>query len=583
MGNFQSTQQKCKAQRLVDTTIIWGDYNNNKDNQFLIDYFAKCQNFRKDNIIYCLNESDFYRKISKCQKKNSLIIMSGRFATQENFQNLNYVDQLIKNRQISCRYSLIYTSEQTINQQKWSLPNLQSQYPSLMALEYDHNKLIQQLLDLVYNLSHIPFELQENLLYYLSSEQDIELINLFTESQNFDLKKQQRRLKIEDIKFKQLIELLKKVNSESPLDKFKDENLIQKFLLKINKCYEQNNNNKKSQILQEADLINNLINLFSKEGEIYKLINFTLCTINPLIYQCMKPVYKIFSSALAKYKDQNQTSQLKLFRGSLISKSFYQQIALQFVLNQSKNQETFIFFPSFTSTTLKKEVAQYLVAPEQIQMQTQILSSFENMSYEVYELIYTYRPFLLKNIVLNQFQQGNHLKKIQKEVYQIIKQFRPFLLQNQNLVQNSQINQQTSQQFSNQNNEELEIQNNNQVELIKNEEQEEQINKNDMQQFLQNDEKDEEFKNHDEEDFRQLPKDISNFYRVIFHIKADINIENPYKPKYISKISEYSEEEFLFQPFSKFKVLDISEPNNLGNNDQAVQFHKIYLEYKNSN
>ncbi|KAL4449119.1 hypothetical protein ABPG74_021111 [Tetrahymena malaccensis] len=582
MGNNLHKQEKCKPERLTETTIIWGDYNNSQDNQSIIDHLVQFYKFKKENLIYCLNEDRFYRKIQKFGQTNCLIVMSGRFATQQDFQNIKHVDALIQTRQINCKYTLIYTSEDTIKKQNWTLPALQSQYPSLMALEYVNKKLVQQMLDLIYNQSHIPFELQENLMYYLSNSQDIELINLFTKSESYNLQKQQRRLKIEDVKFKELIELLKKVNSESPLDQFKDENLIKKFLEKINKCYELSDIKKKSQNQQEVEIINNLINLFSKEGEVYKLVNFTLCTINPLIYNCMKPVYKIFSTALAKYNDGNKISKLKLFRGSVISKSFYQQISLQFVLNESKNQETFIFFPSFTSTTLIKEVAQYLVAPEQIQTQVQILSSFENMSYEVYQIIYNFRPFLLQNTPLYQFQQGQNMNQIKEEVYQIIKQFRPFLLQNQIPVQNEQISQQEAQELSNQFNMQQEIQINTQVELKKEDQNidDESQSQNDTQLFLQNEE---ELKNHDEEDFRQLPKDMSNFHKVIFHIKADINLENPYRPKYISKISEYSEEEILFQPFSKFKVLGISEPSVQGNNEQAVQFHQIYLEYKASN
>ncbi|EAR83352.2 hypothetical protein TTHERM_00942730 (macronuclear) [Tetrahymena thermophila SB210] len=634
-------EQKVKAKRLLNTTIIWGDYNNNQDNKYLINQLVEFYNFKEENIFQCFNESDFYLKLQKYGSKNTLIMMSGRFATQKNFQNVKYVDQLITNCQINCRYILIYTSEQTINQQNLSLATLQSQYPSLMALEHKYKQLVQQMLNLIYNYSHIPFELQENQQNYLSSEQDTKLINIFTKSEYFDLNKQYKKLNIEDEKLKRLIDLLKNVNSDSPLDKFKDESLVKNFLHKIKQCCKQNTITQKSQIIQKQNIVNNLIHLFSKEGDIYKLVNFTLCTLNPLIYDCMKPVYKLFSAALTKYDDENNFRQLKLYRGSVISKSFYQQISYQFVLKESKNEKTFIFFPSFISTTLDKQVAQYLVAPQQIQTQilssseslvtpkliqnqtkiasssqdqvasqqiqnqTQIVSSsqdqeapqqiqtqtqtesgFENMEYEVYEIIYNSRKFLLDNTILYQYQQGQQTSKISKEVYQLIKKFRPFLLQNQNSVQNTQTNQNINQQFVNQENEEEELKDESQVEP-RNEDQigfqnnqegqekEESKSQNEIKQSIY-----EEFKNHDEEDFRLLPKDMSNFYKVIFHIKANISLENPYRPKYISKISEYSEEEFLFQPFSKFKVLRITEPDNLRNDDQAIQFHEIYLEYQ---
>ncbi|KAL4467703.1 hypothetical protein ABPG74_013038 [Tetrahymena malaccensis] len=362
MGNSQKSKfqkqyrsQTCQLfeDNKQEFIIIWGDPNNNSDNyqakKLLIDKYP----FLEERIYKFEDSIKFRRQSTELSKRNILFLMSGGFANQmiSGKSNLEWVNSEIQKQNIHSKSIILFTSMSTIQNNNWTIQNLQQKFKYVTQLSIDYDSLLIGFDKMIFNRIHRSFVQCNQLDFYFRSKTQSILDN-FQNTEFYSFKNLQISESDLVFQFEGLCEYLKTCEVQAPLTLFLSEvdrlstaKLIESCLYKNGIKYKKKN------------IIIKILNLYTQETPIYRILNLSLNTMNPKIYQYLNQLYKLFSKCLYLFDDKQEQSKIQLYRGAAIQKYQYDTLYDEFQQNKLKNNPTFIVFPQFLSTSVKKQIA----------------------------------------------------------------------------------------------------------------------------------------------------------------------------------------------------------------------------------
>ncbi|KAL4475447.1 hypothetical protein ABPG72_022082 [Tetrahymena utriculariae] len=333
--------------------IIWGDPNNNLDNDYVKKGLIERYSFLAERIYKYENGIDFRRKSKQLSKRNILFLMSGTFANEQisGKSNLEWVNNQIQQQKIHSKSIILFTSMSTIQKNQWTIQNLQQKFRYVTQLSIEYSSLFTSIDKMIFNRIHRSFVQCNHLDYYFRAGTQ-SILNIFEETDQYSFKNLQISAQNLLSKFENLCEYLKTFEVQAPLTLYLSQTDKQATIKSIESCLYQN-----GVLLSDNIIIQNFINLYTQETPVYKILNFSLNTMNPKIYSYLSNLYKLLSKCLYLYDDKQNLSQIQLYRGAAIQKYQYDTLYEEYQYNLQQNKPTFIVFPQFLSTSEQKKVA----------------------------------------------------------------------------------------------------------------------------------------------------------------------------------------------------------------------------------
>ncbi|KAL4486717.1 hypothetical protein ABPG72_022192 [Tetrahymena utriculariae] len=442
---FQTTNRLFEEDK-QEFVVIWGDPNDNEDNkkvkQGLIQYYP----FLKDRIYKFENSKGFRDKATELASYNILFLMSGRFGYYmfNGVSNLQWVNDNIKEQKIHSKTIILFTSLETVKSNNWTIENLQKKFKYVTQLAVDYYPLFISFDKMIFNRIHRSFVQISHLDYYFRADTEI-FLDIFQNPDSHSFKELMPSAKILKQKFEKLCEYVKNYEIQAPLTLYLSDIDLQSIIQNLELCFEKNgasNDNKK--------IVQNIINLYTQETPVYKILNLSINTMNSCIYSYLENIYRLLSKCLYLYNDEQTQSNVRLVRGAAIQKYQYDTLYEEFMQNHQKNIPTLISFPQFLSTSTDEKVAKSIIKTRMEEVKVETTQRMQNLS-----------------------------------------------------------------KFSKTNSE-----------------------------YLQS------------EEFRQA-------YKILIYINANFDFKNNFRPKCVSKIAEYDESEYLFQPFQPFMIENMQEGNTI--------------------
>ncbi|KAL4449125.1 hypothetical protein ABPG74_021117 [Tetrahymena malaccensis] len=373
---FQSDKQEY--------IIIWGDPNVGEDNeeakQGLISRFP----FLKGRIYKFENSKDFRKSSIEQAKRNILFLMSGTFANEmlDGKSNIEWINNNIREQKIHSKSIILFTSMSTVKKNNWTIESLQQKFKYVTQLTVDYAFLFTSFDKMIFNRIHRSFIQNSHLDYYFRSKtQDI--LNLFQQPSSQSFKELQSSIKNLQSQFEQLCEYVKTQEVQAPLTLYLSKIDLQKTVDCIKECFTKNNASN-----NDYRIAKNFVKLYSDESSVYRILNFSLNTMNLQVYSYISNVFKLFSKSIYLYNDNSNVSELTLFRGTAIQKYQYDTLYQEYQYNKKQNKPTFITFPQFLSTSVQKKVAKSILKDriEEVKIETtgrsQVLNEYSLINKE---------------------------------------------------------------------------------------------------------------------------------------------------------------------------------------------------------
>ncbi|KAL4452934.1 hypothetical protein ABPG74_002499 [Tetrahymena malaccensis] len=111
--------------------ILWGDQNKNDQN---LDYYNRLrEKFKEQTVLQIFNTSEMRRIPLENPNKIHIVVMSSLFSsdTKNNISNLNWCQQAILEYDLNCTHLILFTSENSIERNKWD-QEFQKKHPNIL-------------------------------------------------------------------------------------------------------------------------------------------------------------------------------------------------------------------------------------------------------------------------------------------------------------------------------------------------------------------------------------------------------------------------------------------------------------------
>ncbi|KAL4486720.1 hypothetical protein ABPG72_022195 [Tetrahymena utriculariae] len=337
--------------------IIWGDPNVGSDNENAKQGLISRYPFLKGRIYQFENSQDFRKKSLELAASNILFLMSGTFANYflDGKSNLEWVNNNIREQKIHSKSIILFTSMATVKKNNWTIQNLQQKFKYVTQLTVDYELLFTSFDKMIFNRIHRSIVQNSHLDYYFRSQTE-DILNIFQKPNSHTFKDLQSSLKNLSLQFQQLCEYVKEKEIQAPLTLYLSKIDLQDTITCIDQCFTKN---KASE--NDYSIVENFIKLYTQESPVYRILNFSLNTMNLEVYKYLKDVFKVLSKCMYQYNDYQEISEITLFRGAAIQKYQYDTLYQEFVANQNKGRPTFISFPQFLSTSNVEKVARDII------------------------------------------------------------------------------------------------------------------------------------------------------------------------------------------------------------------------------
>ncbi|KAL4449120.1 hypothetical protein ABPG74_021112 [Tetrahymena malaccensis] len=347
---FQSDKQEY--------IIIWGDPNNGQDNENAKQGLISRYPFLKGRIYKFENSKDFRNYSIEQAKRNILFLVSGTFANQylDGKSNLEWINNNIREQKIHSKSIIIFTSMNTVKKNNWTIESLQQKFKYVTQLTVDYAFLFTSFDKMIFNRIHRSFIQNSHLDYYFRS-QNQDILNLFQQPTSHSFQQLQSNIKNLKSQLDKLREYVKNQEIQAPLTLYLTKIDLEKTVASIEECFTQGNKSKDDKIIAQ-----NFIKLYTTESSVYRILNFSLNTMNLQVYNYMQDIFKLFSKSIYLYDDKSEISEIQLYRGTAIQKYQYDTMYQEFQFNQKQKKPTFITFPQYLSTSSRKEVAQKILS-----------------------------------------------------------------------------------------------------------------------------------------------------------------------------------------------------------------------------
>ncbi|KAL4493523.1 hypothetical protein ABPG72_007531 [Tetrahymena utriculariae] len=353
--SMYSQTEQFSDNNMQEYLVIWGDSQKNTDNETAKNCLIQQFSFLKDRI-FQYQDSKIFRFVSiNLYQKNILFLMSGKFAQDkyDGISNLEWLNDKISRQEIHSKSIIIFTSLQFIVQNNLSIESLQMQFKYVTQLAVQYKQLTNSFDKMIHNRIHMSFVQNKNLDFYFGSKVN-QVLKLFQCHDNLKLPLINFEKEFE--KWNEIWQYSKQIEIQSPFALHLNENDIRSIYSIFKECSKRN-----QQELSKYEVIQNILNLYTQESVLYKFINLSMNTMNLIIYKYLMMIYQLFSRSLYEYQDQEQISEVKLYRGCAIQKYQYDTLYQEYLHNQNNGIQTFICFPQFLSTTIDKKKAQELM------------------------------------------------------------------------------------------------------------------------------------------------------------------------------------------------------------------------------
>ncbi|EAR83350.1 hypothetical protein TTHERM_00942710 (macronuclear) [Tetrahymena thermophila SB210] len=333
--------------------IIWGDPYVNEDNEHAKQGLISMYPFLKNRIYKFEKSKDFRQKSIEFARMNILFLMSGTFANEQldGQSNIQWVNNNIRDQKLHSKSIILFTSMNTVRKNNWTIENLQQKYKYVTQLTVDYSFLFTSFDKMIFNRIHRSFIQNSHLDYYFRSKTK-DILNIFQTPKSHSFKELQSSIKDLKNQFQQLCQYVKENEIQAPLTLYLSQVDLEQTVQYIEQCFTLNGASK-----NDDKIIENFIKLYTQETPVYKILNFSLNTMNMQVYNYLKDVFKILSKCIYSYNDNQNISEIKLVRGAAIQKYQYDTMYQEYSYNQKKNVPTFISFPQFLSTSNCEKVA----------------------------------------------------------------------------------------------------------------------------------------------------------------------------------------------------------------------------------
>ncbi|KAL4449123.1 hypothetical protein ABPG74_021115 [Tetrahymena malaccensis] len=383
-----SEQSFCFQQQLHQTTyrlfeqdkqefiVIWGDPNNNDDTEQAKQGLIEKQPFLKNRIYKYENSKDFREKSIEFAGYNILFLMSGKFAYYlfNGVSNLQWVNDNIKDQKIHSKSIILFTSLQTVKQNDWTIEKLQKKFKYVTQITFDYDPLFVSFDKMIFNRIHRSFVQNCHLDYYFRANTQY-VLDIFQNPHSLSFTEILHSPEVLKQNFEELCKYVKDSEIQAPLTLYLNKMDLQSTIDNLNLCFIKNgasNNNSK--------IVQNVINLYTQETPVYKILNLSLNTMNPCIYGYLGNLYRLLSKCLYLFNDEQKQSNVNLVRGAAIQKYQYDTLYEEFKNNEKKNIPTFISFPQFLSTTTDENVAKDIINIRMKEVNVETTGRMEHLS-----------------------------------------------------------------------------------------------------------------------------------------------------------------------------------------------------------
>ncbi|EAR98324.1 hypothetical protein TTHERM_00285550 (macronuclear) [Tetrahymena thermophila SB210] len=111
--------------------ILWGDQNKNEKN---LEYYNRLRKaFQEQTVLQIFTTSEMRRIPLENPNKIHIVVMSSLFSseTKNNISNLNWCQQAILEHDLNCTHLILFTSEQSIERNKWD-QDFKKKHPNIL-------------------------------------------------------------------------------------------------------------------------------------------------------------------------------------------------------------------------------------------------------------------------------------------------------------------------------------------------------------------------------------------------------------------------------------------------------------------